>query len=217
MENLTFNDYLEYFIILEKKKGKIKEKLRLDASILDKDIVQLNKLNEKHHGIKDFYKNVKDGYGLIWYTDDSRIIGGRLKFAPTKYLFADQKEYGMYDDDMIAQNELIQYFQPLDNCTDETRVGFIITPDKIYDSLYYNVIGETELYNLDLNYEGYTQMVVEARAFYNWQRVLLHHEGYSIGEVETEVFKKHMPEIFPDWTWEGFIEKYESLKLSKKA
>ncbi|WP_336732808.1 hypothetical protein [Chryseobacterium sp. VD8] len=41
-------------------------------------------------------------------------------------------------------------------------------------------------------------------------------DGIGIGSVETETFKTEMPKIFPDWTWENFIAKFESLRLSNK-
>lgn len=60
-------------------------------------------------------------------------------------------------------------------------------------------------------------MAIEARVFYNWQVVLLFYmNGVGIGLVETEIFKTEMPKIFPDWTWENFIAKFESLRVSNK-
>lgn len=41
-------------------------------------------------------------------------------------------------------------------------------------------------------------------------------DGIGIDSVETETFKTEMPKIFPDWTWENFIAKFESLRLSNK-
>ncbi|MCS4300847.1 hypothetical protein [Chryseobacterium sp. BIGb0232] len=78
-------------------------------------------------------------------------------------------------------------------------------------------VSNYELNNLDLDYNGYTQMAFEARVFNHWQRVLLYWmNGEGIGSAETEAFKTEMPKIFPDWTWENFIAKFESLRLSNK-
>ena len=78
-------------------------------------------------------------------------------------------------------------------------------------------VSDYELQSLDLDYEGYTQMALEARVFNNWQRVLLYHmDGEGVGASESETFKTEMPKIFADWTWENFIEKFESFRLSNK-
>ena len=140
-------------------------------------------------------------------------IGGKIKLVETKYLFSEEN-YILYDE---GDDEDLKYFRPLDYPTPETYVGFIIKPDVIYKSLYYMSVSNYELNNLDLDYEGYTQMAVESRVFNHWQRVLLYYmNGEGIGSVETETFKTEMPKIFPDWTWENFIAKFESLRLSNK-
>jgi len=207
-----FNIYLESCTIQPKKDGKIKEKQSRVPSILKTDLPQLSLLDKIHIGIEDFYKNEADGYSFEWWSDKENGIGGKLRFSSSKYLFVDA---GLYDGE--GDDEL-QYFHPLDYPTPESFVGFIIMPDDtIYESLYYMSISDYELNNLDLDYEGYTQMAVEARVFNHWQRVLLYYmDGEGIGSVETETFKTEMPKIFPDWTWENFIAKFESLRLSNK-
>lgn len=139
-----------------------------------------------------------------------------MSLAETKYLFADMKEY--YDEEILsAHGEDLKYFQPFDYCSNESRCGFLIRPDSIEKSMYYKSIDDYELDYLDLDYYGYTQMAIEARVFYDWQAVLLYYmNGVGIGSVETETFKTEMPKIFPDWTWENFIAKFESLRLSNK-
>ena len=177
---------------------------------------QLDKLNEVQIGIVDFYKNITDGFELNWSKDKKRIIGGSIELVKAEYLFKDQKEFGLYDDDTVKENDNIQYFQPFDICSSESEVGFIIKPDNIYKSVFYHEAGESELHSLDLDYNGYTIMAIEARVFDYWQLVLLHYNGSSMGSAETKVFKEEMPKLFPGWTWKEFIEKYENLRLSKQ-
>lgn len=207
-----FNIYLEYYIIQPKKDGKIKEKQSRVPSILKTDLPKLSLLDKKHTGIEDFYKNEADGYSFEWWSDKENGIGGKLRFSSSQYLFADADLYDGEGD------EELKYFHPLDYPTPESFVGFIIMPDDtIYESLYYMSVSDYELNNLDLDYDGYTQMALEARIFNHWQRVLLYYmDGEGIGSVETEIFKTEMPKIFPDWTWENFIAKFESLRLSNK-
>ncbi len=205
-----FNVYLIYNVNQAKKKGKIAEDDRTVPPILETDIPALTRLDAVHNGIEDFYRNVADGYGFEWWADRENSIGGKLQFVSTEYLFSDSTFYEEGD------NEELKYFHPLDHPTPEISIGFIIKPDTIYRSMYYLTI-DYELYDLDLDYEGYTQMAIESRVFNYWQKVLLYYMGeMSTGSFETERFKTEMPKIFPDWTWENFIDKFESLRLSNK-
>jgi hypothetical protein len=206
-----FNTYLEYYIILVKNEGRVIEYKSKVPGILKTDLLELTQLNAKHKELEDFYRNEGNGYSFEWWADKENGIGGKLDFAATEYLFADP---GLYDE---GDDEDLQYFRPLDYPTPESYVGFIIRPDAIYPALYYMSVSDYELYNLDLDYHGYTQMALEARVFNHWHTVLLYYMGdISTGKSETETFKTEMPKIFPDWTWENFIEKFESLRLSKK-
>ncbi|WP_123956672.1 hypothetical protein [Chryseobacterium mucoviscidosis] len=205
-----FNAYMVHHINQAEKNGKAKSERKVPAN-LKIDLPALSQLDVVHKGIEDFYKNESDGYSFEWWNDKKNGIGGKLEFASSQYLFADA---GLYDGE---GDEDLKYFRPLDYPTPESYVGFIITPDTVDESLYLMSISDYELNNLDLDYEGYTQMAVEARVFNHWQRVLLYYmDGEGIGSVETETFKTEMPKIFPDWTWENFIAKFESLRLSNK-
>ncbi|MFP9114355.1 hypothetical protein ACLI1A_10460 [Flavobacterium sp. RHBU_3] len=207
-----FNTYLEYYIIQPKKDGKVTESHSKVPATLKMDLSELIRLNEVHDGIEDFYRNEADGFGFEWWADKENGIGGKLEFASTKDLFSDAD---LYDE---GDNEDLQYFHPLDYPSPESYVGFVIRPDSIYKSLYYVSISDYQLYNLDLDFNGYTQMAVEARVFNRWQKVLLYYMGVSeTGSSETETFKAEMPKIFPDWTWENFIAKFENLRLSNNT
>ncbi|GEN78255.1 hypothetical protein [Chryseobacterium hagamense] len=208
-----FDDDLFDLLSEAKEDKKIKNFESWNNSSLKVKLEDLNRLDIVHNGIKKYYEKRSDGYELEWYSDKKKAIGGKMKLAETKYLFSEEN-YLLYDEE---DEEDLKYFRPLDYPTPETYVGFIIKPDVIYNSLYYMSVSNYELNNLDLDYEGYTQMAVEARVFNHWQRVLLHYmNGEGIGSVETETFKTEMPKIFPDWTWENFIAKFESLRLSNK-
>lgn len=207
-----FDDNIFDLLLKAKEEKKIKNfDIRTKPS-LKVELEDLNRLDIIHKGIKRFYEKRGNGFELEWWANEEKGIRGKIQFAQTKYLFAEDNN--MYD---AEDAEDLKYFRPLDYPTPESYVGFIITPDTIYKSLYYMSISDYELNNLDLDYEGYTQMAVEARVFNHWQRVLLYYmDGEGIGSVETETFKTEMPKIFPDWTWENFIAKFESLRLSNK-
>lgn len=206
-----FNVFLTHKVIQAKKNEKIEDYNSRVPGFLEDNLPEMTRLDAVHKGIEDFYREEADGYGFEWWADKENGIAGKLQFASTDYLFSDP---GLYDDD---DDEDLQYFRPLDYPTPESYVGFIMSPDEINKSLFYMSVSDYELQNLDLDYEGYTQMALEARVFNHWQRVLLYYmDGEGVGASETETFKTEMPKIFPDWTWENFIAKFESLRLSKR-
>lgn len=212
-----FNKYLEHYIIRAKKDGRIAEINFNVPGVLEADLQQFIRLDQIHTGIYDFYKNSCDGYGFEWSANKDEGVGGNIQLAETKYLFADTESFDFYDEDKNDEDD-IKFFHPFDYPSAESYVGFVIKPDTIYKSVYYMGIGDYELNNLDLDFEGYTQMAIEARVFNHWQVVLLYYMGdINIGSSETETFKTEMPKIFPDWSWEDFIAKFESLRLSKRA
>lgn len=180
-----------------------------------KESEELDRLDKIHIGIKEFCRESAEGFHIEWDKNRNEGVGGNIRTVNLKDLFEEDLSK-FYDEEMIQENNDIQYFRPWDYATPEAQCGFVIKPKEIYPSIYYNQAGRASLHSLDLDYHGYTQMAFEARVYYHWQRVLLHYNGWNLGEEETKDFKKNMPEIFPDWTWEDFIKKYESLRLSKK-
>ncbi|THF53038.1 hypothetical protein E6C50_02185 [Flavobacterium supellecticarium] len=211
-----FDDYLDDLLLKAKKEKKIKDFKTWNHLPMEIELESLNKLDAVHQGIKEYYEKRSDGFELEWWSNKEKSLGGKMNLAETEYLFADMKAY--YDEEILSvHGEDLQYFQPFDYCSNESRCGFIIRPDSIEKSMYYKSVDDYELDYLDLDYHGYTQMAIEARVFYDWQVVLLYYmNGVGIGSVETETFKTEMPKIFPDWTWENFIAKFESLRLSNK-
>ncbi|WP_118976274.1 hypothetical protein [Taibaiella koreensis] len=207
-----FDDDLDDLLSEAKTAKKIANFESWNQPSLKVEIENLSKLDFVHQGIKEYYEKRSDGFKLEWWANREKGIGGKIALAQTKYLFAEDN--GIYDE---GDETDLKYFRPLDYPSPETYVGFVMKPDIVYKSLYYMSTSNYELDNLDLDYNGYTQMAVEARVFNHWQLVLLHYmDGSGIGSVEMENFKTEMPEIFPDWTWENFIAKFENLRLSNK-
>ena len=113
------------------------------------------------------------------------------------------------------EEELLEFFKPFDLVTDEAECGFLHRPGFSSAAIYYHRIGRPQLYNLDLDFSGYLEMALAARVYYYWPKVLL---DIQSGEESPETldFKHNMPLVFPDFSWEGFVEKYQSLRLSIK-
>lgn len=212
-----FNDSLYESLLITQEDFKTIEEINANGnSKFIGDLPRLTLVDSIHSGIEEFYRKSNDGWGIKWEQEKYSSIGGNIQLAETRHLFADPKDNGIYYDETEEGSDL-RYFHPFDFPTPESYVGFVIKPDTIYKSVYYMSISDNSLRNLDLDFQGYTQMALEARVFYYWQLVLLYYmNGKGIGEQETETFKTEMPKIFPDWTWENFIEKFESLRLSKE-
>ncbi|TCI93194.1 hypothetical protein [Tenacibaculum sp. M341] len=217
MEKHRFNKYLQHYVRNEKKQGRVfsYDYISSMGSIYESHS-EMERLNAVHEGVEDFYKNVKDGYGFQWQMDEQRTVSGRIKFTVFEQMIGDWKRIVYFDDEDLQINPDLEFFKPLDVPAAEHRVGFIMRPNEIDPYLYYQDAGETDLHLLDLDFKGYTEMALEAKVFRYWQVVLLHYDGRKLGGPETDNFKKFMPQIFPDFSWDKFIEKYESVRLSKK-
>lgn len=189
----------------------IKEVKYCYNSTLKHELQKLNLLDAKHPNIKEFYNEIADGFQLNWKKDANSF--GFIQLAEMKHLLLGANGNGIYINEDLPQDADIRFFHPFDFPTPETYVGFIIKPEAIYKSVYY-LHGDNELSNLDLDFHSYTEMAFEARIFNYWQRVLLEYMNRSSSEI-TKTFQTVMLQIFPDWTWENFIEKFESLRINK--
>ncbi|UPT69994.1 MAG: hypothetical protein M0D53_12745 [Flavobacterium sp. JAD_PAG50586_2] len=151
---------------------------------------ELDLLDNSHKGFKEFYTERANGFEIKWKKDKTGFPCGSINFIKAEHIFGDWSKNGLYDDDAIEENEDIQYFKPFDMFVPEAECGFIVTPNEVYPSIYYHDNAESEMHDLDLDFNGYCQMAVEARVFNYWQRVLLFIQGNSIGASVTEDFKK---------------------------
>jgi hypothetical protein len=72
----------------------------------------------------------------------------------------------------------------------------------------------SEPLSLDLDFSGYIEMLIASKGFTHWQTAilfLLYGEKYYYSTADD--FKAHMPILFPDWTWEAFVQKFEEVRL----
>lgn len=165
--------------------------------------------------LKDFYQKVANGFELEWSVEVGGEIGGRMHFLPMEQVLQDWKTK-LYNENDLEQNDLIQFFHPFDLITPEAQCGIMIGTPYIDHEIYFNYSPYPETEGLDLNFEGYLEMAKEARIFYYWPKVLLDIQAQT-ESPETKAFKQHMPQIFPEFSWAAFVEKYESLRLSKQS
>jgi hypothetical protein len=203
---------IDYLILAEESKTitSFDDYFNLPLTVKTSEIV---KMDNTHKGILELYTKVANGFSIKWKKKEGSYIDGSINFVPAETIFQDWN----YDEWEAEQNENIQYFKPFDLFVGEAECGFIIKADEVYPSIYYRELGEEPiLYSLDLDFNGYCQMAVEARIYVYWQEVILNIQGVDRGQSITEKFKKDMPEIFPDFSWDNFVQRYNSLRLSNQ-
>ena len=67
---------------------------------------------------------------------------------------------------------------------------------------------------LNVDMEGYIQLLNMSGGFAYWQESLLFLQGNSEATLDSiEKFKKYMPLIFPDFKWDEFVALYERVKI----
>jgi len=166
-----------------------------------------------HPDFIDLYKD-SNGMEFYWATDNSNEIGGRIHFLNYETAFLTVNKY---DDWQIEQEETLPYFRAIDLITDEAECGIIYNgKEYLSDTMFYLERGDSNLPCLDINFDGYLELLKMSRGYYYWPKVLL---DIQSGEEspETNSFKQNMPLIFEDFSWDNFVAKYQALRLSTKA
>ena len=158
------------------------------------------------------YKATANGFVIEWEAKQITATG-KLNFLPIEQIVQTWKDRLYYESD-VEFNDLIAYYHPIDMPSETISCGMLITPNFVTQSIYLHHAPEPETFDLDLDLEGYVHMAKEACIFANWQLVLL-----NIANLQHPIikqFRKTMPRLFPDFNWDAFVEKYESLKLSNQ-
>ncbi|WP_108808607.1 hypothetical protein [Aquimarina spinulae] len=184
-----------YMIPMEKKS------LLSRLSMFDKSFQEMyNKTN----GLEINWKanNIEQAYGNLEFIDFETIVGSW--------------EGQVFERDDLEFNELLEFYHPFDNVSPEFSCGFIIDNETgTWESIYTHTWGERSTKSLDINFEGYITMLYESRAYKNWPLILLDIQYESFESDLIKDFKSHMPQLFPDFDWNNYLEKYNSLRLSK--
>ncbi|NES90465.1 hypothetical protein, partial [Okeania sp. SIO2B9] len=157
------------------------------------------------------YRNY-NGLRIDWSSDDFGLIGGRINFLNLEDVIKSWEGY-LYEEDEVAEYADIRFFHPFDLISDEAQCGIIINPNSNIKSIFYNYSGEVDIYSLDIDFKGYLEMALEAKAFYYWPKVLLDIKNGEDSE-EGKQFREEMPKIFKDFNFNKFVDKYNLLRLS---
>ncbi|WP_010521974.1 hypothetical protein [Aquimarina agarivorans] len=177
----------------------------------------VNKANEVRFDdeiIKE-YKKKSNGRKIKWWKDSSKGIGGSINLLKMESMF--EKDIAIIDELKVNEylDKDLEFFRAIDIPSMNEEVGFFMIPDKKPTiDIYYRLAGEN-VSSLDLNFKGYLEMAFESKVYAYWQKVLVDIQDNE-ASPEVIIFKENMPKIFNDFSWEAFVEKYESLRLSKQ-
>jgi hypothetical protein len=158
--------------------------------------------------ILNFYKQLKS-YNLKW---ESKIklpekIYGQVRIIESSKALSDWKEIVYFEEDSP-----LKYFKILDQFADEACCGFytkqatVASPGLIY---YYDF--HAEPLSLQLTIEEYIIMLIEARGFLYWQRVLIDHLKAE-ESPHTGLMKEELNKVFPEFSFQSFIDKFNELR-----
>lgn len=161
--------------------------------------------------VKLFYTFIND-WGIKWSNRTNVEINAQGTF---NILPLDQVMQDSWDDTLGGNDWApdMKGFRPLDMFYDmDGFVGFYIKrPDK--NGLYLQH-SDSSISPLHLNLDGYLQLLGMSKGFGWWQNALVQiHSGKEMPNVAG--FKEKMPKIFPDFSWEEFVELYEKVRIDK--
>jgi hypothetical protein len=159
--------------------------------------------------ILSFYEK-SDGFELDWEmlrTPDPDVLG-TVKILPLAQLIQDWKDVVYFND--IELDDPIQSFCPFDFFADEACVGMYL--EENFDNSLYLYKFDLDPFRLDLDISGYIELLVAARGFFYWPKVIkalkTNTENY-----ESERFRLFMPQLFPNFSFEEFSNTYENLRI----
>ncbi len=177
-----------------------------------KDIVTLREL-----GVQSEFLNSYDlffGFKLLWTAKPETGIKatGSIRIMELPKVFGDWEGHAYFSHS--EEDSLLRDFKIVDFYQNEYAAGILF--GKRRDFTFYNIeIGGEDPVSLDLDINGYIEMMMQSKGYTYWQTVIEYylHGGYQTDI--TEQFKHDMPILFPDWTWEGFVQKFEEIRLHK--
>lgn len=159
----------------------------------------------------EIYKK-SNGMRIQWRATNIEQAYGRMEFLEMEAVLSSWED-SIYEPEDLEINEMLEFFHPFDQVSPEILCGFMITPDETYQSIYLNVAGSTDTPFLDLNFDGYVSMLYESRAYKNWPIILLSISDNDLDSPLIQDFKSDMPALFPEFDWDRYVTRYQSLRL----
>lgn len=165
---------------------------------------QASKLNFSEDFIM-YYDN-SNGYNAKWTIDDTKNLLGKINLIPLEHILGDWK-----GDIYMEGDSLLKDFCPIDMFSEEAHCG-ILKGETGKKRIYLHHYGEEELFDLQIDFKGYYELLTYTKGFFYWPMYIL--ELINNKETsESKNFKKEMPKIFDNFSLELFNEKYQSIKI----
>ena len=139
---------------------------------------------------------------------DGYYVDGSINIIPLEQANGDWKDIIWFD--YMDADDPLRFFKPVDYFSNETMVGVI---DKEGSTeMYCHSLGNEPPQSLGISAIGYLELLSMTRGFFIWQRAIL---GLRNGIVypEAEALKKYAPQVFPNFNYDEFVQRYEELKI----
>lgn len=197
------------------------DELKVNSSISIKNIktpLPLNKREKekiKSVSPNDIFElhNEMNGLNIEWEANNVKEpdIQGSIKILSVQEILQDWK--GTVYFNFTSDDDRIKNFHPIDFFIDEACVGAFMNETENKDSSLYLFSFEGKPFNLNLNINGYVQMMVASRGFLYWQYVLIEILEGKENPVSKR-FKEWMPKLFPNFIWEQYMLLYKKIRIS---
>lgn len=192
-------DNTAYFEILSKKNFKQTPSL-------------ITKLEEDSfpNTIIDFYKTM-NGFQLKWRYNES--LSGGVNFLAAEHLY-DSTRINLKNEEIdwfIDNNsvELDGFFYPIEFITNEAQIGFF---DKFKSNQLFYYESGASFYSLNINIEGYCQLLDHTFGLDLWPRFLLGLRNISF-QSDVEHFVKSLSKINPKFSVDVFKKVYNENQI----
>ena len=161
-----------------------------------------------HENFKKFYSEIGT-YRLSWQNTLKlpEDVRGEVKIISIIKALSDWRDVVYFDDNLKLKN-----FKIMDQFSNEACCGFYTQDEKNASSglVYYYDFSGTPV-SLQLTPQEYMEMMVEAKGFLYWQKVLIDQEKGN-DSPQVVLMKEQLVKVFPDFKYDSFIEKFKSFK-----
>lgn len=172
----------------------------------------------KEIGVPEEFYQERDafwGFRLIWNAKfgNDEFASGSINILDISKSFDDWE--GILYFSHTHADSLRRDFKIIDYYLNEHACGIIWGQNKDL-TIHYIAMDGTPPVSMDLDIQGYIEMMLLSKGYTQWQMAilnLLYGNEYDFANVYD--FKAHMPILFPGWTWEGFVQKFEEVRLKK--
>jgi hypothetical protein len=191
---------------------------QLVKTLIESDIPLLKSLNFQDSFVGVYMDCIE--FGIKWEQiqpldeddDMTEPSTGSINFLSIERIVANTKDYIYFGD--VDPDDPITDFHIVDEFCAESCVG-IYAGKHASNSLYFVDCGEAPVF-LGLDLTGYIEMLCLSKGYYYWQSAIL---ALCYGEENNKVeeMKERMPKLFPGWTWEAFVAKYDEVKIDENV